>query len=152
VQKTSLRYNAPDRTLQRRGAHMDEQQFRERTKKLALRIIRLVNSLPDSLTGDMIGRQLLRSGTSIGANYRAACRARSIGDMIAKLAIVEEEADESLYWMELLIDANVIPAERLADLMQETGEIVAMTVASIKTLRTNNRRGRSARQIENPKS
>lgn len=131
---------------------MDEQRFRERTKKLALRIIRLVNSLPDSLTGDMIGRQLLRSGTSIGANYRAACRARSIADMIAKLAIVEEEADESLYWMELLIDANVIPAERLADLMQETGEIVAMTVASIKTLRTNNRRGRSARQIENPKS
>ena len=131
---------------------MDEQQFRERMNKLALRIIRLVNSLPVSLTGDMIGRQLLRSGTSIGANYRAACRARSIADMIAKLAIVEEEADESLYWMELLIDANVVPAALLADLMQETGEIVAMTVASIKTLRASSHRGRSTKSIGNPKS
>jgi four helix bundle protein len=123
---------------------MDEQQFKDRTKKLALRIIRLVDSLPKSVLGIIIGKQLLRSGTSIGANYRAACRARSIADMIAKLAIVEEEADESLYWMELLVDANVIPATRLVDLMKETDEIVAMTVTSSKTLRASSRRRRSA--------
>jgi four helix bundle protein len=131
---------------------MDEQQFKDRTKKLALRVIRLVNSLPKTLTGDMIGKQLLRSGTSIGANYRAACRAKSRADMIAKLAIVEEEADESLYWMELLVDAEVVSASLLADLMQETNEIAAMTVASIKTLRTSNYRGRSTKSIENLKS
>jgi four helix bundle protein len=123
---------------------MDEQQFKERTKKLALRIIRLVDSLPKSLPGNTISKQLLRSGTSIEANYRAACRAKSTADMVAKLAIVEEEADESLYCMELLVDANVIPAARLVDLMKETNEIVAMTVASAKTLRASSRRRRSA--------
>ena len=131
---------------------MDEQHFKERTKNLALRFIRLVNSLPNTRIGITIGKQLLRSGTSIGANYRAACRAKSVADMISKLAVVEEEADESLYWMELLIDANVVSAALLADLMQETGEIVAMTVASIKTLRASSHRGRSTKSIENPKS
>jgi len=78
---------------------------------------------------------LLRSGTSVGANYRAACRGRSTADVLAKLGIVEEEADESVYWMELLLDAAVVPADRLTGLKKEANEIVAMTVASIKTLR-----------------
>ncbi len=77
----------------------------------------------------------MRSATSVGANYRAACRARSTADMIAKLKIVEEEADETLYWLELLIEADLMPVSRLTPLMQEVNEIIAMTVASIKTLR-----------------
>jgi len=82
---------------------MNEQEFKKRTKKVALRIIRLVESLPRSRTADVIGRQLLRSGSAVGANYRAACRGQSGPDMIAKRAHVEEEADEPLYWMELLM-------------------------------------------------
>jgi four helix bundle protein len=80
---------------------VDEQEFKNRTKRLGLRVIRLVEALPHTRTADVIGRQLLRSGTSIGASYRAACRAKSQADMIAKLCIVEEEGDESLYWMKL---------------------------------------------------
>ncbi|MFZ5915469.1 MAG: four helix bundle protein [Chloroflexota bacterium] len=114
---------------------MDKEQFQARTKGLALRLIKLVGALPQNPTGWVIGRQILRSGTSVGANYRAACRARSTADMIAKLKIVEEEADETLYWLELLIEAQIMPEERLKPLMAETDEILAMTVASIKTLR-----------------
>ena len=116
---------------------MTEQEFKDRTKQYALRIIRLTEALPRGRLASVIGRQLLRSGTSVGANYRAACRGKSRADVIAKLAIVEEEADECLYWMELLIDSGLIPEHRITDLMQEGDEIVAMTVASIRTLRKN---------------
>lgn len=117
---------------------VDKLVFQDRTKRLALRIIRLVAALPqDDLAAQVIGRQVLRSGTSVGANYRAACRARSRADMIAKLKIVEEEADETLYWLQLLGEAQIVPQARLADLMTETDELLAMTVASIKTLRAN---------------
>ena len=119
-----------------------EEQFKFRTKQLALRVIRLVEALPRGRSADVVGRQLLRSATSVGANYRAACRAKSTADMIAKLSIVEEEADETLYWLELLGDSGLIPESRLADLMKETDEIVAMTVASIKTLRMRQRKAR----------
>jgi four helix bundle protein len=111
---------------------MDEKLFKDRTKKLALRVIRLVEALPKSKAG---GRQLIRSATSIGANYRAACRGKSTADVLAKLAIVEEEGDESAYWLELLIEGNIVSEEEVVDLLTETNEIVAMTVASIKTLR-----------------
>ena len=114
---------------------MDREQFQHRTKQLALRVIKLVEALPRGTTTSIIGRQVLRSATSVGANYRAACRARSTADMIAKLKIVEEEADETLYWLELLVEAGIMPSARLEPLMTETNEIVAMTVASIKTLR-----------------
>ncbi|MBD0346304.1 MAG: four helix bundle protein, partial [Coleofasciculus sp. Co-bin14] len=114
---------------------MNEQEFKNRTKKLALRVIRLVSALPKSLVAEVIGKQLLRSATSVGANYRAACRGKSTADLIAKLGIVLEEADECIYWMELLVESELIPAEKLKSLMSETNEIVAMTVASIKTLR-----------------
>ena len=113
---------------------MDENLFKQRTKQLALRFIEIVDALPKNQTADVIGRQLIRSGTSIGANYRAACRGKSTADVIAKLRIVEEEADESAYWMELLIESGLIAEARLSELLQETNEIIAMTVASIRTL------------------
>jgi four helix bundle protein len=91
--------------------------------------------LPKSRAAEVIGRQLLRSATSVGANYRAACRGKSTADVIAKLAIVEEEADETFYWMELLVESGLVPAARIEELMHETNELIAMTVASIKTLR-----------------
>jgi four helix bundle protein len=122
---------------------MDRRQFQARTKQLALRVIKLVEALPRGTTASVIGRQVLRSATSVGANYRAACRARSAADMIAKLKIVEEEADETLYWLELLVDGEIIPAARLEPLMKETDEILAMTVASIKTLRRRQRNRKS---------
>ncbi len=123
---------------------MDEQVFKGRTKNFAIRVIELVKNLPTTRTANVIGRQLLRSGTSVGANYRAACRGKSVADVIAKLAIVEEEADESGYWLELLLEANIVSAERIAGLLRESNEIVAMTVASIKTLRRD--------RFPNPKS
>ena len=112
---------------------MNREQFKTRTKQLALRVIRLVQTLPRDLITDVIGKQLLRAGTSVGANYRAACRAKSSADYLYKLKIVEEEADETLYWLELLIEAELVSETRLAPLMQEVDEIIAMTVASIKT-------------------
>ncbi len=116
---------------------MDREQFKKRTKQLGLRVIRLSQALPRNREGDVIGGQLLRSGTSIGANYRAACRAKSTADYINKLKIVEEEADETIYWLELLVEAKIIPEANLADLISEVDEIVAMTVSSIKTTRSN---------------
>jgi four helix bundle protein len=113
---------------------VDENLFTKRTKQLALRFIKIVDALPKHLTANVIGRPLIRSGTSIGANYRAACRGKSTADVIAKLRIVEEEADESAYWMELLIESGLVPEARLSGLLQETNEIIAMTVASIRTL------------------
>ena len=108
--------------------------------------MRVVDSLPRSSIADVLGKQLLRAGTSVAANYRAACRGKSRRDLIHKLSIVEEEADECLYWMELLIDAKLVPGNRLEQLEKDIHQILAMTVASIKTLR-------SVRPpIQNPKS
>jgi four helix bundle protein len=114
---------------------MNEQQFKDRTKQLGIRIIRVAAALPRDRAADVIARQIIRCSTSVGANYRAACRAKSTADMIAKLGIVLEEADETLYWLEMIIEIDLLPAHSLADLMQETNAVVAMTVASLKTLR-----------------
>ena len=114
---------------------MKHNNLKERTKQFALRIIRLVESLPKGRTSDVIGRQLLRSGTSVAANYRAACRARSTADFISKMGIVEEEADESIFWMEILVDAKIMEKKLLSDLMNEADELLAIFVASIKTAR-----------------
>jgi four helix bundle protein len=124
---------------------VDEATFEKRTRDVALRVIKLVDSLPNSRATDVIGRQLLRSATSIGANYRAACRSRSPADMISKLSIVEEEADETLYWLEILVEARKIIASRLEPLRHEIGEIIAMTVASIKTLRSRTIKNRKSK-------
>jgi four helix bundle protein len=117
---------------------MNEQEFKQRTKALALRVIKLVSSLPKNTVSEVIGKPLIRSGTAVGANYRAACRARSTADLIAKLRIVEEEADECLYWMELIVEAKLVEVANLRSIMSETNEILAMTVASIKTLIAKN--------------
>ena len=114
---------------------MNEAAFKNRTKQLAREIIGVVESLPKNRTADVIGRQLLRSGTSIGANYRAACRGKSKADLLAKLAIVEEEADETSYWLELLVECDLVQESRVIHVLKETDEITAMTVASIRTLR-----------------
>jgi four helix bundle protein len=115
---------------------MTKQELLQRTKSYALRVIKVVQALPRDDVAYVLGKQLLRSGTSVGANYRAACRARSAADFIGKLKIVEEESDESLYWMELLVESSVLPQRRLAALMREGDEIVSIVVASIKTMRT----------------
>ena len=114
---------------------MTEHEFKSRTKHIALRVVRLVESLPTSGTASVLGKQLLRSGTSIGANYRAACRGKSRADVVHKLSIVEEEADESLYWIELLVASGIVAEEKLSSLDREISEIVAMTVASIRTMK-----------------
>jgi len=114
---------------------MNQEEMKQRTKLFALGIIQLVESLPKERTTEVLGRQLLRSGTSVGSNYRSACRAKSIADFISKMGIVEEETDESLYWMELLIEAGIEVSMKMEALMKEAGELLAITVASIKTAR-----------------
>ena len=117
---------------------MLKDQLKKRTKDFSLRVIRLVDSLPAKGAGQVIGHQLLRSGTSVGANYRSACRAKLQADFINKVHICEEEADESLYWMELLVESGLVATEKLKDLMVETDELVAIFSASVKTARANN--------------
>jgi four helix bundle protein len=97
--------------------------------------MKLVDSLPNTRAGDVIGRQLFRSATSVGANYRAAQRGRSRAEFCAKLGIVEEESDESSFWLELLTESGMVSKESLGDLMREANEITAMVVASIRTAR-----------------
>lgn len=125
---------------------MDAFEFRQRTKRFALQVIDFVEQLPKGRTSDVIGRQLVRSGTSVGANYRAACRAQSPAAMVAKLSIVEEEADECVYWIELAVEARLIAPDVAAALRREASEIVAITVASKKTLkaRVGNNTGRQS--------
>jgi four helix bundle protein len=119
---------------------MDAQELKNRTKQFGLRVIRLVEALPNTRTSNMIGNQLLRSGTSVGANYRAACRGRSRPDFISKVGIAIEEADESIYWMEMLIESGILPEDRLNALMLEANELIAIFTASVKTVRINNPR------------
>lgn len=108
-------------------------EFKNRTKQYALRVVRVVQAIDDNRVGRKLGDQLLRSGTSVGANYRAACRARSPAEFRAKLGIVEEECDETMYWIELIVEANLLPESRLSDLHKEADEILAIVVASINT-------------------
>ena len=128
---------------------MTQEEMKLRTKKFALRVIKLIESLPNTKTANVIGHQLLRSGTSVGANYRASCRAKSTADFISKLSIVEEEADESIYWMELLIEANIVKKNLLSNLLDEADQILSIIVSSIKTSKEK-RNPKS--QISNPKS
>src|SRR5271157_4427601 len=112
---------------------MTPTELQARTKAFALRVIKLVDALPRSTASQVIGRQLWRAATSVGANYRAACRAQAHAEFAAKLSVVVEEADESLYWLELLHESNLIKPERLSDLLNEANEIVAISVAARKT-------------------
>jgi four helix bundle protein len=118
---------------------MNADEMKKRTSAFALRIIHLVEALPKTRTADVIGKQLLRCGTSVGANYRASCRAKSQADFVAKMGIVEEEADDTIYWIELLIESNLVGKDRVANLLDEANQIVSITVSSIKTARDNKR-------------
>lgn len=111
------------------------EQLRDRTKDFAIRIVRLFRALPRSGEAQVIGKQLLRCGTSVGANYRAACCARSRAEFTAKLGIVLEEADESAYWLELLIEIGSVKKERLEDLLREARELSALFTASQRTMK-----------------
>jgi four helix bundle protein len=119
----------------------NQHQLKERTKQFALRVMRLVDALPARRSANVVGDQLLRSATSVGANYRSARRARSIAEFCSKLGIVEEEADESLYWLELIAEGGLVKTHRLTALIQEADEIVAMVVASLRTAK-NRRKAR----------
>ena len=100
---------------------MDQERMKRRTKLFALGIIQFVGALPKGGTSEVLGRQLLRSGTSVGSNYWSPCRAKSAGDFISKMGIVEEETDKSLYWMELLIEARIVADSELEVLMKDRG-------------------------------
>ncbi len=112
---------------------MTERDLIDRTKKFALRIIKLVGALPRTIEGRSIAGQLMRSGTSVAANYRAACRARSKAEFIAKLGTVEEEADESAFWLDLIIDSSLIDERKVRPLLNEASELVAIMASSKKT-------------------
>jgi four helix bundle protein len=115
------------------------EELKRRTKEFALRIIKLIDSLPPTLVARTIGQQLVRSGTSVAANYRAACRARSNADFIAKLGIVEEECDESIFWIEMLVDAEIVKLGRVEKLIDEGNQLTAIFVSSINTARGRKR-------------
>ena len=117
---------------------MNPNELKQRTKDFGKRVVKLIEALPKNTTTSVIGRQLLRSATSVGANYRAVCRAKSRPDFIAKLGIVEEECDESLYWIEMLVETNHIKPALVSELMNEGEEILAIVVASAKTARMRN--------------
>jgi four helix bundle protein len=138
---------------------MDEDELKKRTKRFGLRIIRVVDALPRTITGRAIGGQLVRAGTSVGANYRAACRSRSRAEFIARLGVVEEEADESEYWLEVITESGLMKSARLAPLLAEANELVAiMTSSRISAARNGLSRFRSHShnaakdQIKNQKS
>jgi four helix bundle protein len=118
------------------GTALNKDEMKTRTKQFALEVMRQVESLPKGKTADILGRQLIRSGTSVGANYRSACRAKSTADFISKMGIVEEEADETLFWLELLVESKFINKEDLKSLMEEADQILAITVSSIKTAKS----------------
>jgi four helix bundle protein len=109
---------------------MNEQELKDRTKRFALRVMKLVAALPNTVVGRTIGGQLVRCGTSVGANYRAACRSRSKAEFIARIGTVEEEADESAFWLELAVEGKLMRAKLLADLHQEAEELTAIMAAS----------------------
>ena len=135
---------------------MNEKEFKDKTKRFGIEVIRLVDELPNKRTVEVLARQLLRAATGVGANYRAACRGRSKADVIAKLGVVEEEADESRYWLEVLLEANLVSSDRIIGLLSDADEILAMTVASIKTLRQRSeflpQTMLAVSKIQNPKS
>ena len=116
-----------------------KEEMKKRTKQFALRVIRCSEALPRSITGKVIAGQLIRSGTSVGANYRAALRARSTPDFINKLGVVLEESDESAYWIELIVEANLLPETKVASLLKEANELTAIFAASHKTTKTQTR-------------
>ena len=118
---------------------MDSETLKRRTQQFALRVVRAVEALPNGRASNVIGNQLLRSATSVAANYRAACRAKSTADFVSKMGTVEEEADESMFWMELLQESGFANGKDIEELMDEADQLVAIAVSSINTARRNSR-------------
>ena len=119
---------------------MTATEMKRRTKQFALQVVKFVQALPRDRIAQTLGSQLLRSGTSVGANYRAAQRARSHAEYLSKMGIVEEEVDESSYWLELLVEAGIVPASRVESLVGEADEIVRIVVAAIKSAKQHDQR------------
>lgn len=127
---------------------MKEQELQERTKQFALRVIKLVEALPTTTAGKTIGKQLIRSGTAVGANYRAACRGRSKAEFVAKIGTAAEEADESAFWMELIMEAGILEKSRVLPLYHEADELTAIFTPSGRTAKANIQQSK----INTPKS
>lgn len=127
---------------------MNEQALKDRTKNFGLRTLTLVDKLPKTTAGRAIGNQLVRSGTSVGANYRAACRSRSKPEFIAKIGVVAEEADESAFWLELIVEGGLLPEKLISPLLTEANELTAIFTASGHTAKLNNQQFK----IKNSKS
>ncbi len=127
---------------------MTAEELKERTKQFALRVMHLVDALPKSTKARAIANQIIRSGTSVAANYRAACRARSRAEFIAKIGVVEEEADETAFWLELIVADKILPNKKVFPLLNEANELVAIMASSFISARKN---GTSAR-VSSPKS
>ncbi|HPF03944.1 MAG TPA: four helix bundle protein [Bacteroidales bacterium] len=117
---------------------MNKEDLKNRTKKFALMIIRIVEELPNTKAGNAIGNQLIRSGTSVAANYRTACKARSNADFISKITVVEEEADESLFWLELIEESGLLKKEIIEKVKREADELTAIFTSAGKTARLKN--------------
>ncbi|MFY8109610.1 MAG: four helix bundle protein [Bacteroidia bacterium] len=113
-----------------------QEQIKNRTKKVGLEVIKLIDELPNNASSWAIAKQIVRSSTSIGANYRAACRAKSTADFINKLKIVEEEADETQYWLEILEESGLVQSDRIEFIKREVNELLSIVVSSIKTLKS----------------
>jgi four helix bundle protein len=127
------------RNAEQKGKPLPARDLKARTKAFALAIVRLVNTLTRRGATEVIARQLLRAATSVAANYRSARRARSRKEFLAKMGIVEEEADESAFWLELLLEAGLVNSARVTQLRDEAGQLVAITIASIRTAREGGR-------------
>ncbi len=127
------------RNAEQKGKPLPARDLKARTKAFALAIVRLVDTLTRRGATEVIARQLLRAATSVAANYRSARRARSRKEFLAKMGIVEEEADESAFWLELLLEAGLVNSARVTQLRDEAGQLVAITIASIRTAREGGR-------------
>ena len=131
---------------------MNADELKERTKQFALRVMRLVDALPSTPKGRAIAGQVVRSGTSVAANYRAACRGRSRAEFISKIGIVEEEADETALWLELIIEDKLLPEKKIAPLLKEANELTAMMAASYISASRASRDGSHKSAIRNQQS
>jgi four helix bundle protein len=116
---------------------MTKDELKRRTKRFALEIIKVVDELPNTIAGRTIGNQIIRSGTSVASNYRSACRARSNADFVSKITVVEEESDETLFWLEMIVESKLLPLERVLALLKEADELTAIFTSSGKTAKQN---------------
>ena len=129
---------------------MDAEDLKQRTKKFALRVLKLVDALPNSTQGRVVGNQLVRAGTAVGSNYRAACRGRSRAEFVAKLGTVEEEADETAFWLELIIEGSLLKRQLVEPLLNEANELTRIMASSRITAKLNANSGRM--KIDNRQS